>query len=55
MRYLDLTHVYARDDNSFHSSVRPAPEKMILTIDTCTAAVYVFTLILCDLSLTIKY
>jgi hypothetical protein len=35
------------------SSVCPAPQKMILTIDTCTAAVYIFNLIPAYLSLTI--
>ena len=32
--------------NHYLSSIRPAPQKMILTIDTCTAAVYVSILFL---------
>ena len=37
------------------SSIRPAPQKMILTIDTCTAAVYVSCFIPCYLSPTTLY
>jgi hypothetical protein len=44
-----LNCVYAMDDKF----CLPAPQKMILTIDTCIAAVYIFNSIPTDLLLTI--
>ena len=52
VRYLNLSH--AADNNQVLSLIRPAPQKMILTIDSCTAAMYA-TLFFSFLSLVIHY
>lgn len=39
----------------YPSSICPAPQKMIITIDTCTATVYVFIFITCYLPSTTLY
>jgi hypothetical protein len=46
-----LNCVYAMDDNSSQFCLS-APQKMILTIDTCTAAVHIFNSIPTSLPLT---